>query len=134
MKNKFIIVTITILIIALLIICIVVFNKAELVAKINISIPSMIESSTDYTYNIYEISHGKYKYEKIQIDSWIREVISEKKVASGKIKNKEDLNAIREDIEKNYFVYPTGSNNVNIQYKDIKLNTLDELVEKLFEK
>ena len=131
MKNKFIIVLISISIIASLIICIVVFNKAELVAKINISIPSIIESSTDYTYNIYEVGKGKYRYEKIQIDSWIAEVISEKKIVSGKINNKEDWNVIRKDIEENYFVYPTGNNNVTIQYKDIKLNTLDELMDKL---
>ena len=134
MKNKFIILLIIILSIALLIICIVVFNKAKLVAKINISIPSMIESSTVYTYNIYEVSKGKYRYEKIQIDSWIAKVISEKKIAVGKINNKEDLNVIREDIKENNFANSTGKNNVIIEYKDINLNTLDELEEKLFEK
>ena len=140
MKKIFIIITlISILIIAVLTTVIIVLNNLELVAKINIAVPSMIEEQTDYTYNIYKLENGKYIYEKIKIESWLSEVTSEKKVAFGIINNKEDLNVIRKDITDNYYEIEVirnetdvMTNNITIEYNSIELNTLDELAEKMF--
>ena len=134
MKKK-VIISISILItIIVFVIGIIFYNKPNIIAHVDIHIPSLIESSTTYTYYIYKKNNGKYTYKKVEVEKWIRETTSKKTVDSGKIKNKEDLEMIQKDIDEsnkiNYF-YP-GHSNAGIYYQDERLNTLEELSEKLF--
>jgi hypothetical protein len=61
---------------------------------------------------------------------WINEVCSREIVDSGDLKNKEQLDIIRKDIEEadHGYTFDIGS----FYYKNEKLDTLDELAERLF--
>lgn len=112
---------------------IIFYNKVNIVAQVNIWIPSLTEDPTSYTYFIYKKSKNEFTYKKVETKKWIEEIISEKTVNAGIIKNKEQLNIIQKDIEKYEEDFPiAGYSNISIYYKNEKLNTLGELSERLF--
>ena len=134
MKKKTIICSFIIIFIVLAIILIIRFYNygTDEVAKVNINVPSLIESSTHYTFHIYKKGNSGYTYKKVETEMWINKITSQKIVALGNIKSKEQLSIIQKDIEENSWDNLLGLSNVGIYYKDEELSTLEELAEKLF--
>lgn len=111
----------------------VFYDKASIVAQVNIYIPTLTEDSIHYTYFIYQKSKNEYTYKKVETKMRINQITSEKTVDSGSIKIKEQLDIIQKDIEENKVDFPIeGYSNMSIYYKNGKLNSLEELAERLF--
>ena len=103
------------------------------VAYVRVMPTSVDESFEIYTYRIFKKSEEKYYYKRIEKYGWLNEVTSERITDKGNIENKEQLNIIKEEIDKyNDNFYIDGYSNFEIYFKNERLKSIEELAERLF--